>query len=681
MYQPKPFSLTTLESNLKKRIRVSKEVATSQVLSRVEKDLWNNLHTHQKEGLVEMVVREGRVLLSDEQGLGKTLQALALCSYYRANWPVLIICPKSVLHVWKNEIIKWLKLPESQIETIDSNKIVKKDRIMFVICGYERFVKESENVTKNYRFDIVIADEAHNIKNKKTQKSSALIPIIKRVKRAILITGTPIPNRPIEIYSLLNSLDPKNFSNELSFAVRYCGAYKDHRLNRWNKLGATNLEELNTVLKKTVLIRRLKADAGYDLPAKEREMVWCDEIEPKLKDKIKKLLEKTDQSYSKIANSLNSEKSDQFAKKYQEGLSRIYSLTGEAKCPFVINYIKDLYENTNKKFIVFAHHKSVLDRMESYMETNGPQSYMRIDGETKSKDREKNCHNFQTNDETRVALLSIMAANNGITLTAADIVLFSELTWDPSALFQGEDRAHRIGRTDTVVVKYIIARGTIDDLMWSVITKKIYTTESILDKDNNQLYIDEFISADDGDKPILTNQHQIPSSIPITATIDQKVDNDKNSTIIRNSPPQNHHHDKSQQSLSKPVTSNSQQATTYSPILVGHKVDHIKEHIAPPQSSPTISKYFRNEFQKATPMVPKMLNTKNRNTIAIKSQKQKTFQTRLDKIYTLPHPPTVSANSSNKVNREGETSKTHVRSKDSWNYFNDDKDKHVGFVK
>src|SRR5207249_1398180 len=96
-------------------------------------------------------------------------------------------------------------------------------------------------------------------------------------------------------------------------------------------------------------------------------------------------------------------------------------------------------------------------------------------------------------DEMRVALLSIMAANNGITLTAADIVLFSELTWDPSALFQGEDRAHRIGRCDKVIVKYIVAKDTIDDLMWSVITKKIHTTENILDKSNNQRYIDEYM--------------------------------------------------------------------------------------------------------------------------------------------------------------------------------------------
>src|SRR6185369_3969391 len=120
--EPRPFSLTTLEVELEKKTRISKDVANSRILLRVEKDLLNSLLPHQKEGLVEMVIREGRVLLSDEQGLGKTLHALALCSYYRANWPVLIICPKSVLHVWKHEAIKWLKIPESRIEIIDGKK-------------------------------------------------------------------------------------------------------------------------------------------------------------------------------------------------------------------------------------------------------------------------------------------------------------------------------------------------------------------------------------------------------------------------------------------------------------------------------------------------------------------------------------------------------------------------------
>ncbi|CAJ0844525.1 12665_t:CDS:2 [Entrophospora sp. SA101] len=500
--ESKHFSLDALESKLKKRNRISKDAASSQVLSRVEKELWEKLLPHQKEGVVEMVIREGRALLSDEQGLGKTMQALTLCSYYRANWPVLIVCPKSVLHVWKEEIITWLKIPETQIEINDGRKLKNKksNRVNFVICGYERFSKESGLLAKNYKFDIVIADEAHNIKDPTTLKARALIPMIKQAKHSILITGTPIPNRPIEIFSLLNSLDPVIFSNEMEFALRYCGAFMDN-FKRWIKTGATNLDELNAVLRKTVLIRRLKSDVCSDLPPKERETVFCD-IKPDLKDKITLLLENSKDSFDKACNSLNQNDSEKNTKKSRDKLSEIYSLTGYAKSPFIVNYVKDLYENTDKKFIIFAYHKMVLDDIEDCIKTYNSKSYIRIDGDTKSNDRRMFCNRFQANDETRVALLSIMAANTGITLTAADIVLFAELTWDPTALFQGEDRAHRIGRKDKVFIKYMIAKDTIDDLMWGVITKKTSTTENILDKYNNQLYIDEFSC----DQPALTDQ-------------------------------------------------------------------------------------------------------------------------------------------------------------------------------
>ncbi|CAJ0762903.1 5140_t:CDS:1, partial [Entrophospora sp. SA101] len=168
--------------------------------------------------------------------------------------------------------------------------------------------------------------------------------------------------------------------------------------------------ELNAVLRKTVLIRRLKSDVCSDLPPKERETVFCD-IKPDLKDKITLLLENSKDSFDKACNSLNQNDSEKNTKKSRDKLSEIYSLTGYAKSPFIVNYVKDLYENTDKKFIIFAYHKMVLDDIEDCIKTYNSKSYIRIDGDTKSNDRRMFCNRFQANDETRVALLSIMAAN------------------------------------------------------------------------------------------------------------------------------------------------------------------------------------------------------------------------------------------------------------------------------
>ena len=111
--------------------------------------------------------------------------------------------------------------------------------------------------------------------------------------------------------------------------------------------------------------------------------------------------------------------------------------------------------------------------------------FIRIDGSTASALRKHLCDAFQTDDKVRVALLSITAANSGLTLTAAHLVVFAELFWNPGILTQAEDRAHRIGQTDSVTVQYLVAPGTADDELWPLIQKKLdVLNKAGLSKDN-----------------------------------------------------------------------------------------------------------------------------------------------------------------------------------------------------
>merc|ERR1719211_840667 len=111
--------------------------------------------------------------------------------------------------------------------------------------------------------------------------------------------------------------------------------------------------------------------------------------------------------------------------------------------------------------------------------------YIMIDGRTNSLSRKTYCDDFQTNDQIRVALLSITAANTGLTLTAAQLVVFAELFWNPGELTQAEDRAHRIGQTDSVTIQYLVATGTADDKLWPMIQKKLEVLNKAgLTKDN-----------------------------------------------------------------------------------------------------------------------------------------------------------------------------------------------------
>nr|CAD7589632.1 unnamed protein product [Timema genevievae] len=147
------------------------------------------------------------------------------------------------------------------------------------------------------------------------------------------------------------------------------------------------------------------------------------------------------------------------------------------------DYIHDLLDS-GRKFICFAHHHIVLDGIcEAIEERN--LSYIRIDGSTPSEVRKQHCDLFQYNDEVMVAVLSITAANSGITLTSAHLVVFAELFWNPGILTQAEDRAHRLGQQDSVLVRYLVARGTADDHLWPLIQAKLdVLNKAGLSKDN-----------------------------------------------------------------------------------------------------------------------------------------------------------------------------------------------------
>ncbi|CAB4028200.1 Hypothetical predicted protein, partial [Paramuricea clavata] len=149
---------------------------------------------------------------------------------------------------------------------------------------------------------------------------------------------------------------------------------------------------------------------------------------------------------------------------------RIQNLFG-TKITAVRQYIADILDNSDKKFLVFAHHVDVMKAIEQEV-VKRRVKYIRIAGDVRSVLRGSLVHQFQTDSSTRVAILSILAASMGITLTAADHIIFSELHWTPGVMQQAEDRVHRIGQENSVLVQYLVARGTIDEVLWRMLCTK-----------------------------------------------------------------------------------------------------------------------------------------------------------------------------------------------------------------
>lgn len=151
-------------------------------------------------------------------------------------------------------------------------------------------------------------------------------------------------------------------------------------------------------------------------------------------------------------------------------LMQLFIDSGPQKLKAVCNYVSDLLEK-KRKFIIFAHHKQILDGICEVIEKKGVQ-YVRIDGQTDKKQRQQRVDLFQESEDTMVAVLSIVSSNSGFSLTRASLCVFAELYWNPGSLVQAEDRVHRIGQHSPVVIQYLVANGTVDDHLLQLIETK-----------------------------------------------------------------------------------------------------------------------------------------------------------------------------------------------------------------
>lgn len=200
---------------------------------------------------------------------GKTVQAIALAAAYKPDWPGLIIAPSSLREQWAEALHRWLGITEDRVWVVHSGKDAQNvpHSIDFLIVSYN-FVDKMDLEKK---FNLVICDESHYIKDPKAQRTKAVLPVVKNAKRAFLLSGTPALNRPKEIYTQLAALLPEAKLKLNDFGMRYCFAEN----NRFDKFGgAMNLDELHCLLRSTVMVRRLKNDVLHQLPKKQRQQVF-----------------------------------------------------------------------------------------------------------------------------------------------------------------------------------------------------------------------------------------------------------------------------------------------------------------------------------------------------------------------------------------------------------------------
>nr|XP_023019905.1 SWI/SNF-related matrix-associated actin-dependent regulator of chromatin subfamily A-like protein 1 [Leptinotarsa decemlineata] len=429
---------------------------------RLDPVLLNSLMPFQVEGLRFGINKNGRCLIADDMGLGKTFQALAIANYYIDEWPLLIITTSSMKAVWEETITT--HLPSISIMGIQY-MITGKDYIgdaRILIVSHDMMWRSLKKLQERH-FGVMIVDESHTMKSFKSKCFQSAETLAKRAKRVILLSGTPALSRPSELFTQLSLIDSKFFGTFYDFSKRYCDGQQT--AFGWNASGKSNLEELEIILSKKFMIRRTKEEVMKALPNKKQEMITLDTNLSQFSVEDRSCLLGLAEKYR-----------EQKGPQKHSALLKFFSETAAIKIPSVCSYILQTLES-KVKFLVFAHHQVMMDAIEDIVKKKDIK-YIRIDGNTTSDQRKYFINKFQLDDKYKCAILSITAANAGITLTAAQMVLFAELHWNPSIISQAEGRAHRIGQENQVVVRYLIAPGTADDHIWPLLQEKQRTLKT-----------------------------------------------------------------------------------------------------------------------------------------------------------------------------------------------------------
>ena len=427
----------------------------------------NGLFPFQIKGVEFLESRNGRGLIGDEMGIGKTIQALGYLKLHPELRPAIIVCPASLKLNWAKETKAWIN-DQFSIASGKSNPIENKP---IIIINYDIISAKIDELLQ-LNPQCLVLDEIHLIKNSKTQRTKAIKKLAKKIQSVIALTGTPIISKPIEFFNILNILDKNEWPSYWSYAHRYCDA--KHNGFGWNFNGASNMEELNQRVR-NIMIRRLKSEVLPELPKKIRSVIPLE---------INNLNE-----YKKAENDfiewLTKKEGEEKANKIKRAqhLTRIEKLKQLAvlgKLENTKNWILNFLES-GEKLVIFCTHTNTINYYFDIFNKMGIET-VKLNGESSINQKNIAVSEFQNNKNCKLFVGNLKAAGVGLTLTAASSVCFVELGWTPGEHDQAEDRVHRIGQTsNTTNIYYLIANQTIETEIAELLDKKRGVIASVLD--------------------------------------------------------------------------------------------------------------------------------------------------------------------------------------------------------
>lgn len=443
-----------------------------------------NLFTYQKLGfnwLKNMYDIGFGGVLADDMGLGKTLQTISLLNEIyqeNRNFTALIIVPSSLLYNWKEEIIKFTGITPTLVEGTASQRreIISRGSKGFLITTYQALRNDIEEY-KNREFDVVVLDEAQNIKTTTSQIKKAVMKINSKVNFAL--TGTPVENNILELWSIFDFVIPGYLDNLTKFKKTYKEAIVNPNSSKIN-----NLREIIAPF----LLRRTKKEVLTELPDKiESNMVVTLSTEQKqlymsyikqAKSEMKKFNENDNNRMKILAILTKLRQICNSPTLFKEDYK------GEvAKLEVLRDILPDITENGHR-LLIFSQFVGTLKEIEKELADMGIE-YFYIDGNVKSKERVDICNKFNAG-ERQVVLISLKAGGTGLNLVGADVVIHYDPWWNIAVENQASDRAYRIGQKKSVQVIKLVTEGTIEEKIIKIQESKRQLSENLLESKDGE---------------------------------------------------------------------------------------------------------------------------------------------------------------------------------------------------
>jgi SWI/SNF-related matrix-associated actin-dependent regulator of chromatin subfamily A-like protein 1 len=456
-----------------------------------QKDLMGRTpYEHQKEGIKFLLSRK-KAILADDMGLGKTIQAV-VSTLATESKKVLIICPSSTKINWEREINMFGEYDTSIIQGRKwkpaKYTIINYDILKNFHTVKKRGEKPIEELTQilDEKFDTLIVDEAHYLKNHKSIRGSIVTDLVKKTdfENVWLLTGTPVANRPKDLYNLLKIIGHPLADNWQFYVKRYCDAknfkkrLKNGKIkNIWLVDGNSNLGELSIRIKNKVL-RRMKEEV-LDMPDKT--------IIPVFNQLSSKEWVEYDNLWEEYLIKRKEQKKRGSPQRDLVELILLRQFIAMKAIPNTIELVDNAIEEGKKVIIFTTFNDELLDLQEYY-----GNNCVVHNGSMSSKEKQSSVDEFQNNPNKKVFIGNIMSAGVGITLTAADTVIFNSFDWVPGNNEQAEDRSYRIGQNNNVSVYYQLFEDTISTRMWYTLKHKKNVINQIIGKDDDN--IDEIVN-------------------------------------------------------------------------------------------------------------------------------------------------------------------------------------------